>query len=150
MLEDGEVTVADSNAILIYLSERYDSDGRYWPRTPLDRAAVVRWLSVAAGPLASGPAAARLVKVFGRALDHERAVGTAQQLLGVLENELQQRDFIALPTATIADVALYAYVARAPEGDISLEPYPAVRAWLGRVESLPGFVPMATAPGGVR
>jgi glutathione S-transferase len=147
VLEDGEVTIADSNAILIYLSERYDTDGRYWPRTPVGRAAVVRWLSVAAGQLASGPAAARLVKVFGRALDHERALNVAEQLLGVLEGELKERDFIALPTPTIADVALYAYVARAPEGDVSLEQYPAVRAWLGRIEALPGFVPMATAPG---
>lgn len=146
VLEDGEVTVADSNAILIYLSERYDSDGRYWPRTPVARAAVVRWLSVAAGQLASGPAAARLVRVFGRALDHGRAVNVAEQLLGVLEAELKERDFIALSTATIADVALYAYVARAPEGDVSLEPYPAVRAWLSRIEALPGFVPMALAP----
>jgi glutathione S-transferase len=147
VLEDGELTIADSNAILIYLSERYDTAGRYWPRTPVGRAAVVRWLSVAAGQLASGPAAARLVKVFGRPLDHARAVNAAQQLLSVLEGELKQRDFIALPTPTIADVALYAYVARAPEGDISLESYTAVRAWLGRIEALPGFVPMATAPG---
>jgi glutathione S-transferase len=44
--------------------------------------------------------------------------------------------------ATLADVACYAYVARAPEGDISLEPYPALRAWLARIEALPGFVPM--------
>jgi glutathione S-transferase len=146
VLEDGEVTVADSNAILIYLSERYDTDGRYWPRTPVARAAVVRWLSVAAGQLASGPAAARLVRVFGRVLDHARAVNVAEQLLRVLEGELKERDFIALPTPTIADVALYAYVARAPEGDVSLEPYPAVRAWLGRIEALPGFVPMAKAP----
>jgi glutathione S-transferase len=65
----------------------------------------------------------------------------------VLEAELKERAFIALPTPTIADVALYAYVARAPEGDVSLEQYPAIQAWLGRIEGLPGFVPMATAPG---
>ena len=147
VLEDGDVTLADSNAILIYLSERYDTDGQYWPRTPVGRAAVVRWLSVAAGQLASGPAAARLVRVFGRTLDHAQAVDVAQRLLTVLEGELSERAFIALPTPTIADVALYAYVARAPEGDVSLEPYPAVKAWLGRIEALPGFVPMATAPG---
>lgn len=147
VLEDGDVTLADSNAILIYLSERYDADGQYWPRTPVGRAAVVRWLSVAAGQLASGPAAARLVRVFGRTLDHAQAVGVAERLLAILEGELKERAFIALPTPTIADVALYAYVARAPEGDVSLEQYPAIKAWLGRIEALPGFVPMATAPG---
>ena len=145
VIEDGEVTVADSNAILIYLAERYDTGARFWPRTPEGRAAVVRWLSVAAGQLAAGPAAARLVKVFGRNLDHAQAVQVAQQLLALLEQQLQQRAFLAAETATLADVALYAYVARAPEGEVSLEPYPAVQAWLARVEGLPGFVPMAQA-----
>lgn len=147
VLEDGEFTLADSNAILVYLSERYDTDGRYWPRAPEQRGAVVRWLSVAAGQLASGPAAARLVRVFGRKLDHAQALSVSRQLLSVLEGELRERDYVALPAPTLADVALYAFVKRAPEGDVSLEPYPAVRAWLARVEALPGFVPMATAPG---
>jgi glutathione S-transferase len=146
VLEDGDVTVADSNAILIYLAERYDSDARFWPRTPQGRAAVVRWLSVAAGQLASGPAAARLVKVFGRKLDHALAINVAEQLFAVLEAELTRRAFLVQETPTLADVALYAYVARAPEGDVSLEKYPALRAWLGRIEALPGFVPM-TATG---
>lgn len=145
VLEDGELTLADSNAILVYLAERYDTDARFWPRTAHGKAAVVRWLSVAAGQLASGPAAARLVKVFGRKLDHAHAVHVAEQLLGVLERELTQRAFLVQSTPTLADVALYAYVARAPEGGVPLEEYPSVRAWLARIEALPGFVPMTTA-----
>ncbi|RYY96388.1 MAG: glutathione S-transferase, partial [Comamonadaceae bacterium] len=47
---------------------------------------------------------------------------------------------------TLADVANYTYVARAPEGDVSLDPYPQVRAWLARIEALPGFLPMARTP----
>jgi glutathione S-transferase len=144
VLEDGDITLADSNAILIYLAERYDSDARFWPRTPQDRAAVVRWFSVAAGQLSAGPGAARLVRVFGSKLDHGRAVQIAEQLFALLESELSQRAYIALATPTLADVAMYAYVKRAPDGDISLEPYPAIRAWLGRIEALPGFVPMAS------
>lgn len=143
VLEDGEVTLADSNAILIYLAERYDTDARFWPRTPQGKAAVVRWLSVAAGQLASGPAAARLVKVFGRKLDHAQAINVAERLLEVLEAELRARAFLVQSSATLADIAMYAYVARAPEGEVSLEKYPAVRAWLARVEALPGFMPMA-------
>src|SRR4051812_806353 len=59
VLEDGAFTIADSNAILIYLAERYDTAHRYWPRVPEARSEVQRWLSVAAGPLNAGPAAAR-------------------------------------------------------------------------------------------
>jgi glutathione S-transferase len=145
VIEDGDVTVADSNAILVYLGERYDEAGRFWPRTAQGKAAVQRWFSVAAGQLAAGPAAARLVRILGAKLDYERAVGIAKQLFQTLEGELGARDYLVGATPTLADIALYAYVARAPEGDISLEPYPGLRAWLGRIEALPGFVPMHAA-----
>lgn len=147
VIEDGDFTLADSNAILVYLGERYDEAGRYWPRTPEGKAQVVRWFSIAAGPMAAGLAGARAVRIIGAKLDYDRAVTIGQQLLKTLEAELGGRNFLVGNTATLADVACYTYVARAPEGDISLEPYPALRAWLGRVEALPGFVPMlATAP----
>jgi glutathione S-transferase len=142
VIEDGDFTLADSNAILVYLGERYDEAGRYWPRTPQGKAAVVRWFSIAAGPVAAGLAGARAVRILGAKLDYERAVTVAQQLLKTLEAELGARDYLVGSSPTLADVACYSYVARAPEGDISLEPYPALRAWLGRIEALPGFVPM--------
>lgn len=142
VLEDGDVTLADSTAILLYLAERYDRDARFWPRTPEGKAQVQRWLSVASGALAAGPSAARAIKLLGVKLDYERAVATTERLFQVLESELSERGFLVGGSPTIADLALYAYVARAPEGDISLEPYPSIRAWLGRLEALPGFVPM--------
>ncbi len=148
VIEDGDFTLADSCAILVYLGERYDEAGRFWPRTPQGKAAVQRWFSVAAGPLAAGPAAARLVRLLGAKLDYDRAVTIAKQLFATLETELGQRDYLVGATPTFADVAFYAYVARAPEGDISLEPYPALRAWLDRIETLPGFVPMLATPKG--
>jgi len=148
VIEDGDVTLADSCAILVYLGERYDEAGRFWPRTAQGKAAVQRWFSVAAGPLASGPAAARVVRLLGAKLDYERAVTVANQLFGTLETALSERDYLVGATPTFADVACYAYVARAPEGDISLEPYPALRAWLGRIEVLPGFMPMLATPKG--
>ena len=51
--------------------------------------------------------------------------------------------------ATIADIANYAYLAHAPEGNVSLDDYPNVRAWLARIEQLPGFVPMQATPVGL-
>ncbi|RYZ05137.1 MAG: glutathione S-transferase [Myxococcales bacterium] len=142
VMEDGEVTLADSIAILTYLGERYDEARRYWPRDALERAKVQRWLSVAAGQLAYGPAAARRAKLLGDKLDYDATVRISQRLFGVMERELTEAAFLVGSQPTLADLALYAYTARAPEGDVSLEPYPAIRAWLGRVEALPGFVPM--------
>lgn len=146
VLEDGAFTVSDSNAILVYLAERYDAQGRYWPSDPVQRAHVQRWLSVAAGQLAAGPGAARLVRVFNAPLDHALAVRKAHDLFTLLEKELSTKPFLVGETATLADVALYTYTAHAPEGDVSLEAYPAIRTWLARIEALPGFVPMPRTP----
>jgi glutathione S-transferase len=60
----------------------------------------------------------------------------------VLEGHLTGRRFLVGEAPTIADVAIYTYTAHAPEGGVSLEPYPAIRGWLERIEALPGFVPM--------
>ena len=70
-------------------------------------------------------------------------------LLGRLEQHLADRDWLAADHPTIADVAIYSYVARAPEGNVDLSDYPAVNAFLARVEALPGFVPFARTPAGL-
>lgn len=141
VLEDGAVTLADSNAILVYLAGRYDPAGRWLPREPEAAARVQQWLSVAAGPLAAGPGAARLVKLFGLPLDLGTAQAQAAALFAVMETELAARPFVAGRAPTLADLALYSYSALAPEGGVSLAPYPAIRAWLARIEALPGFLP---------
>jgi glutathione S-transferase len=149
VIEDGDVTLADSNAILVYLAMRYDPARTWYPQDPVLAARVQRWLSVAAGELSAGAATARRIKLFGAPLDHARAAAIATQLLGVLEHALAKQPFLAGAAPTIADVALYSYTAHAPEGGVALEPYPHVRAWLARIEALPGFVPMqrAAVPG---
>jgi len=148
VIDDDGTIVADSNAILVYLARKYG--GSQWlPEDPEGAAAVERWLSVAAGQIAFGPAAARLVNVFGAKLDQERAIGIAERLFAVMEAHLQERKYLVGDHPTIADVAGYTYIAHAPEGGISLLPYPNLRAWLGRIESLPGFVPMVKTPVGV-
>jgi glutathione S-transferase len=147
VLEDGDFALGDSNAILVYLAERYDTEHRYWPADAQRRGQIQRWLSVAAGQLAEGPAGARAARVFNRPLDYEAAQRKAHELLTLLDAELAERSFLVGDSATLADIAMYTYTAHAPEGDVSLEPYPAVRAWLSRIEALPGFVPMQRAPG---
>lgn len=145
VIEDGELTVADSNAILVYLASRYDDTGRWLPRDPFGAAQVQRWLSVAAGPIAEGLARARADVVFGRPRER-RPHEVAARLLPVMEQHLAGQAFFVGDHPTIADIALYTYTAHAPEGGISLEPYPQTRAWLARIEALPGFVGMQRSP----
>lgn len=142
VIEDGAITLADSNAILVYLATRYDPTGRWLPRDAAGAARVQRWLSVAAGPLAFGPALARVIRLFGSKIDPEMALALAAQLFDVMEAHLVRQAFLAGDQPTIADIALYSYTAHAPEGGIPLQRYPGIRAWLARIEALPGFVPM--------
>jgi glutathione S-transferase len=141
VIDDNGTVIADSNAILVYLAKKYDN-GNWLPEEPAAAARVQRWLSVAAGPLAFGPAAARLVTVFGAAFNTDEVIARAHTLLKVIDAELATAPFLAGSTPTIADIANYSYIAHAPEGNVSLEPYANVRSWLARIESLPGFVAM--------
>ncbi|WP_424931005.1 glutathione S-transferase family protein [Amaricoccus macauensis] len=145
-IDDGGHTLSDSNAILVYLVQTYGPESQWMPRDARTAAEVQRWLTIAADNVFSGPCAARLVTVFGAPLDHATAVATAHDLFGIMEAHLGGRDWLAADHATIADVASYSYIAHAPEGGVDLAPYPRIRAWLSRVEALPGFVGMATSP----
>lgn len=139
VLDDEGTVIADSNAILVYLAKKL---GRidWLPEDPAAAAKVQKWLSVAAGDIAFGPAAARLVTVFGANLDAEGAISRAHRVLAQIDAELAGHDFLLGARPTIADVALYSYVSAAPEGNVDLSDYAHVRAWLSRIERLPGFV----------
>lgn len=148
VLKDGDVTVADSNAILVYLATRFQRHD-WLPQGAAEAARVQRWLSVAAGQIAYGPAAARLITVFGAGLDAQTTIARAHAVLNIIDNELEGTDWIAATTPTIADVALYSYISAAPEGNVDLGPYANIRAWLKRVEALPGFVPFPKTAAGL-
>jgi len=146
VIDDNGDIVSDSNAILIYLAKKYDREHAWLPEDPLAAAQVQRWLSIAANEVAAGPGAARLVKLFGRPLDYEVAKTKAANLFVTMEPHLQSHEFLAGDTISIADVAGYTYISHAPEGGVSLEPYPAIRAWLARIEAQPRFVGMVRSP----
>ena len=55
VIEDGAITIADSNAILVYLATRYDTTGRWYPREAAASARVQQWLSLAFGAAAARP-----------------------------------------------------------------------------------------------
>lgn len=147
VIEDGEIAIADSNSILVYLARKYAPD--WLPTDPVREAEVQKFLSLAAGDIAHGPAAARLITVFGAQLDAERAKAIAKSAFDRLEAHLNGRDWLVGTSPSIADVAIYSYTAHAPEGNVSLDDYPNIRALLARVEALPGFVAMQSTKVGL-
>jgi len=148
VLEDDGVVIADSNAILVYLAKRYGNDS-WLPQDPVGAATVQRWLSVAAGEIASGPATARIINLFKKPVDPADAIARAHRILALVEDTLAGKEWIAAAWPTIADIALYSYIARAPEGNVDLSGYAHVKAWLARVEALPRFQPFIKSPVGL-
>ncbi|WP_420223712.1 glutathione S-transferase family protein [Pigmentiphaga litoralis] len=140
VLDDDGVVIADSNAILVYLAKKAGRSD-WLPDDARGAAAVQRWLSVAAGEVAYGPAAARLITVFNARFHADEVIARAHAILSKMEQHLAGREWLVGDGPTIADVAIYSYVAQAPEGNVDLSGYPAVNALLRRVEALPGFVP---------
>jgi len=141
VFEDGDVVLRDSQAILVYLARKHGGD-RWLPTDPAGLAHVVSWLMVAESEIARGPNDARLHDKFGFPIDVDQAREKAARVLGLLEGRLTGNDWLALDHTTIADIACMPYVALGHEGGVSLAAYPAIRAWIGRIKALPGFVSM--------
>jgi glutathione S-transferase len=150
VLVDGETVISDSNAILVYLASVYDREQQWLPESPRVRANIEQFLSLAAHRLAGSIAKLRAANLFNRSIDREPLTHEACKLLKQLQNYQNDRQWLVGTKPTIADLALYSYIKLAPEGGISLADYPALKAWLKRVEGLPGFVPMQLSNVGLR
>lgn len=148
VLEDGR-PLAESNAILWYFA-----DGTpLLPDHPYERAQVLQWMFFEQYKHEPGIAVVRFWVSLAddpppeAEIEARRATGYGA--LDAMERHLAGRDFLVGERLTIADICLYAYTHVAPEGGFDLGRYPAIRAWLERVEAEPGVTPMAPVGGDV-
>ncbi len=144
---DGDTVVQDSQAILLYFAMH---DAPEWiDPTPAGMAAIMEWLSYAAKEVSNGPQMARLYHLAGEDIDIARATAMGLKVLAHLEAHLSSHDWLCLSRPTIADLAVFPYVALAREGHLPLDDHPAVLAWIDRIVALPGYIPMRGLPEGV-
>jgi glutathione S-transferase len=133
--------LAESNAILWYLAEGTD----LVPADRYERAQVLQWMFFEQYDHEPNIAVARFWLHLGEPSDPQALAAKQEggrRALSAMEGHLSASDFLVDDRFTIADIALYAYTHVASEAGIDLGPYPAVRAWLERVASQPGHVPM--------
>jgi glutathione S-transferase len=144
LLVDGAIQLADAQAILVYLARQYG--GEQWlPVDALPMAQVIRWLSTTAGEVRQGPEHARLYHLFGAGtnINIDRATQKSEFILAQLDRQLSTRTWLEFDRPTIADIAVFPYIALARDGKIDLDVYPHVLAWIDRIQQLPGYIPMA-------
>lgn len=142
VIVDGDFVLADAQAILVYLVKQY-GDEQWLPQEAKSLALVMRWLSTTAGEIRQGPESARLYYLFNvTSINIERAKQRAAYILNQLNQHLSNRQWLEFEHPTIADIAVFPYIALAADGKIDLTPYSHVLAWIARIESLAGFVKM--------
>ena len=146
-LEDGR-RIAESNALLLYFAE----GTRFLPQDRYARAEALGWMFFEQYSHEPYVAVRRALMVYPeRAKDAtpEKLAATlagGEKALGVMEEQLKRTPFFAGSAMSVADIALYAYTHEAPRGGFDLAPYPAIVAWLRRVEADPGHVPLTWLP----
>ena len=147
-LDDGR-RLAESNAILLYLSE----GTRFLPADRFERAICYQWLffeQYSHEPYIAVRKALLTYPERAKEATPERLAVTLERgnkALGVMNRRLEESPFLAGWSFSVADIALYAYTHKAEQGGFQLEFYPAILKWLERVEADPGHVPMEWSPG---
>ncbi|TGS13885.1 glutathione S-transferase family protein [Mesorhizobium sp. M2E.F.Ca.ET.209.01.1.1] len=145
ILEDGDLVLTESSAMLVYLAAQAapqwlgnDAAGQ--------AASVQQWLSFS-HRLTASLGAARLHEMLLRPgdIDALRRQGTAalrELEAGLVEQRIRGQRFLASDRPTVADIACFPYVALAPDGGVSLDPYPAIRLWSRAIRAIDGFIEM--------
>jgi len=145
ILEDGDLVLTESSAMLVYLAAKAAPQ---WlgNDTPEQAARVQQWLSFS-HRLTASLGAARLHEMLLRpgniaVLQGQGTAALRELEAGLVEQHIRGQRFLASDRPTIADIACFPYVALAPDGGISLDPYPTIRLWLRAIRSIDGFIEM--------
>ena len=150
VLEIDGIASAGSSAILTTLASRFDPSGRWLPREAAWHGAVMRWLGFADQALAPARQA-RLAALFalpadGPALERQARAAFRQLEDQLTLNRIEGNDWIVGDHPTIADLALFPSFALSRDYGIDHNDYPALRLWLRRLRTLPGFITMPGIP----
>ena len=141
-LDDGRY-LSESNAIINFLAV----NSEYLPSDPFTLAKLQQWQFFEQYSHEPFIAVARFIKLY-QGLPESRQAEFSNKLIGgykaldVMEQQLQSSPWLTGEKMTTADISLYAYTHVAHEGGFDLDDYPAIRAWLLRIESRPGYCPM--------
>ena len=145
ILEDGDLILTETPAMLTYIAARH-APGFLGNETAETAAMVAEWMAFSA----------RLTRFLGGArlhdmlhvdgdiddLRHHGVVALRQLEEALFERRLAGQTFLVGDRPTIADIACFPYVALAPDGGVSLDPYPSIRLWSRAIRALDGFIEM--------
>ena len=140
--DDGEV-LTESNAILYYLAQ----GSAYWPPDRLAQTRVLEWQCFEQYSHEPSVAVARFIKVYqglpeNRRAEYDAKLKAGYAALDLMEQHLGNHDYLVGNRCSIADISLYAYTHVAHEGGFDLSDYPAIQAWISRIQGLDRYQSM--------
>lgn len=138
-LQDGDFTIADSHACLVYLARKYDSTGRWLPTDAEGEATVAEWLSKSANEVHQGPwmKRAKIRRPDAIKVADEEIDARCDHVLGIMDVHLSDREWLALDRSTIVDVSCFAPISMLKISGYDTDKWPALTQWLDRVRGLP-------------
>ena len=150
ILRDGELVLSEAEAIMTYLARSYDDGNTWLPADAKAHGLVAMWLQFAIRDLDAAFIARRLA-MFDEPGD-EVALGLAvRQAFRLMEDHMTAREFdraawFVGDRPSLADLALFPAIALSRDFGIEHEAYPALRRWMRRVRTVPGFMTMPGIP----
>ena len=140
VLDDDGFVVIESGAILMYLAEKH---GRFLPTDAQKKSETLQWLMWQMAGL--GPMFGQLL-VFAVAFGNDMPRATERyqkevlRLLGVLDQGLEGKDWVAAGEHTIADMAIWPWVRMTERAQIPLDGMPNLKRWYERLGKMDAYI----------
>ncbi|MGY3621116.1 glutathione S-transferase family protein [Bradyrhizobium sp. USDA 10063] len=150
ILTDGKIALSEAEAIMTYLARAYDAGNTWLPAEPKPHGAIAMWLQFAIRDLHAAFLARRLA-MFDEPGDEVALGVAARRAFRLMEDHMTAREFdraawFVGDKPSLADLALFPAIALSRDFGVEHEAYPALRRWMRRVRTIPGFVTMPGIP----
>ncbi len=141
-MEDGDYTIADSHACLVYLARKHDPSNRWLPADAEGEAKVAEWLSKSANEVHQGPwmKRAKIRRPDAIKVPDEEIDARCDHVLGIMDGHLADREWLALDRPTIADVSCFSPISMLKISGYDTDKWANVTAWLDRFRALPAAI----------
>jgi glutathione S-transferase len=138
-LTDGDYTIADSHACLVYVARKYDPTSKWLPADAEGEAKVAEWLSKSANEVHQGPwmKRAKIRRPDAIKLSDAEIDARCDHILKLMDGHLTTRDWLALGRPTIADVSCFGPISMLKVSGYDTDRWPGVTRWLDRIRALP-------------
>ena len=149
-MQDGDYTIADSHACLVYLARKYDKSNRWLPVDAEGEAKVAEWLSKSANEVHQGPwmKRAKIRRPEAIKLPDQEIDARCDHILKIMDGQFASRQWLALGRPTIADVSCFGPISMLKVSNYDTDKWPNVTRWMADFRKLPGAIDIDGKPFG--